>query len=325
MVTDKAKRKARILAFWQKHGLEATIEAFDVKRRTLFLWKSQQKKGGGSLESLNEKSRRPKNLRRREWPEEVKHEIRRLRTDHPNIGSDKVAVLIRCSPSFKVTSLPSARTIARLIADAPDKMRTFPVKVSHFGKIRPRKRAKKTRKPKDFHATYTGECVAFDTVERFVCGCRRYIVTMTDLHSRFSLAWATTSHASAAAANFFRMTCLMFPHRFKYVLTDNGSEFMKHFDAEIRRLHAIHWHTWPKTPKMNAHDERFNRTIQEEFVDYHEPELLNPDLFNQKLIEYLLWYNGERPHWSLGLKSPIQFLIQENPEECKMWWRDTFR
>jgi hypothetical protein len=74
---------------------------------------------------------------------------------------------------------------------------------------------------------------------------------------------------------------------------------------------------------MNAHDERFNRTIQEEFVDYHEPELLNPDLFNQKLIEYLLWYNGERPHWSLGLKSPIQFLIQENPEECKMWWRDT--
>jgi len=63
MVTDKAKRKARILAFWQKHGLEATVEAFGVKRRTLYLWKSQQKKGSGSLEALNEKSKRPRCVR----------------------------------------------------------------------------------------------------------------------------------------------------------------------------------------------------------------------------------------------------------------------
>lgn len=98
---------------------------------------------------------------------------------------------------------------------------------------------------------------------------------------------------------------------------------MKHFDHELRRLHRIHWHTYPKTPKVNAHEERFNRTIQEEFVDYHVPELLNPLTFNEQLIEYLLWYNGERPHWGLKLKSPIQFLTERNPQECNMWWRDT--
>jgi len=33
MITDKALKKAKILAFWEKHGLETTREAFSVKRR----------------------------------------------------------------------------------------------------------------------------------------------------------------------------------------------------------------------------------------------------------------------------------------------------
>jgi len=73
---------------------------------------------------------------------------------------------------------------------------------------------------------------------------------------------------------------------------------------------------------MNAQCERFNRTLQEEFVDYHVAELLDLADFNRKLTTYLSWYNAERPHWSLGLKSPVQFLIEHNPE-FRMWWTDT--
>ncbi len=29
----------------------------------------------------------------------------------------------------------------------------------------------------------------------------------------------------------------------------------------------------------------------------------------RELIPWLLWYNGERPHWGLKLKSHIQFLM----------------
>jgi hypothetical protein len=36
------------------------------------------------------------------------------------------------------------------------------------------------------------------------------------------------------------------------VLTDNGSEFMKHFDEEIRGLHKNHWHTYPRTPNIEC-------------------------------------------------------------------------
>ena len=37
MISDKAKRKAKILAFWGKYGLEATKKAFNVSRSILFL------------------------------------------------------------------------------------------------------------------------------------------------------------------------------------------------------------------------------------------------------------------------------------------------
>ncbi len=71
---------------------------------------------------------------------------------------------------------------------------------------------------------------------------------------------------------------------------------------------------------MNAHCERFNRTIQEEFVDYHRDTLLdNLTAFNNKMIDYLLWYNGKRPHWALNLMSPISFLVKMN-FQCNMWW-----
>jgi len=51
--------------------------------------------------------------------------------------------------------------------------------------------------------------------------------------------------------------------------TDNGSEFKKHFDEKLHKLHIIYYYTHPKTPNMNAHLERFNRTIQEDFIDWH--------------------------------------------------------
>ena len=325
MVTTTAKERTKILAFWNAHGLPATTDAFGVSRRTLYAWKARVRKGDGNLEALNPGSRRPRKVRSRrdEWPASIRQAIHRFRTEHPNLGAEKVSIFLRPWCTERRIRCPSARTIARMIADAPDKMRVFPKKVRHNGTIVARKRPKRARKPTSFRADHPGHCGALDTVERHIHGKRRYILTFVDLYSRFAFAWATTSHASAAAKEFFEIIRLVFPYRIEFVLTDNGSEFMKHFDQEIRRLHRVHWHTYPKTPKMNAHCERFNRTIQEEFVDFHTPELLDPATFNRKLIPWLLWYNGERPHWSLKLQSPVQFLMAQYPEECRMWWRDT--
>ncbi len=74
---------------------------------------------------------------------------------------------------------------------------------------------------------------------------------------------------------------------------------------------------------MNAHCERFNRTIQEQFVDYHA-DLLFTDLalFNRKMAAWLVEYNTVIPHHSLGLQTPIQFGFQQLPQ-CQRYWTHT--
>lgn len=76
---------------------------------------------------------------------------------------------------------------------------------------------------------------------------------------------------------------------------------------------------------MNAHCESFNGTIQEEFVDYHS-NLLFEDItkFNQKLSEYILFYNTRRVHWAFKNKqTPLDVLTRSDyyvaklPAECK--------
>ncbi len=327
MITDKAKYKARVLAFYQKHGLNATLDAFTAKRSTIFLWQKKLKEGQGKLETLNNQSRAPQSKRTRNWAAKALDEIKRLRWEHPNLGKDKIYPLLKEFCNQEGLVCPTGSTIGRLIKDLGG-LRIFPQKVSHFGKVKLLKRAKVLRKPKDFKAEYPGHLVALDTVERFIFGVRRYVITFEDIYTRFGFAWGTNSHASKAAKEFFDYCLLVFPYPIIFVLTDNGSEFKKHFNQELLNLHLIHYHTYPKMPKMNAHCERFNRTIQEEFVDFHQSELLDLVIFNRSLMSWLIWYNTKRPHYAFQNKlSPVQYIMSLEKAkilmESKIGWTHT--
>ena len=331
-MSEIAQKRYEILLFWDKYGLEATMDAFKVSRRTLYGWRKKLKESSGNKASLKAKSRAPKSRRKRIWAIETINEIKRLRKAHANLAKEKIYPLLKVFCEGRRLPCPSIRTIGRIIQDAPDKMRIIPIRLRPNGKQKLIKRTKKLRKPKGFKAAYPGHCVALDTIERFHNGMRRYIITFKDCYSRFAFAIATNSHTSQAAQSFLRLAHIAFPYKIENVLTDNGSEFMKSFQAELELQGEIHWHTYPRSPKMNAHCERFNRSIQEEFVDHHESDLFY-DLhgFNDNLIDYLTWFNGERPHFALNLNppkkqpfllSPVQYLIHHN-HQCNMWWPDT--
>ena len=147
MITEQAQARMRTLAFWQKHGLPATLDAFKVKRRTLFNWQQRLKEGHGQLEALNPKSRAPLQRRRRLWPPAVLDEIKRLRIAHPNLGQEKLRPELLALCQLRHLKCPQARTIGRLIKDLGG-LRTAPQRISHFGKIRAVKRAPVLRKPK---------------------------------------------------------------------------------------------------------------------------------------------------------------------------------
>jgi putative transposase len=69
--------------------------------------------------------------------------------------------------------------------------------------------------------------------------------------------------------------------------------------------------THTRCPKINGCIERYNRTLREEFLNYHINLIEDPEQLNLKLADYLIFHNTERPHKALGLKSPIDYLLSE--------------
>ncbi len=92
MINEHAQRRADIVQFWRKHGLRATTEAFNVSRRTLYNWQKKMRESNGHFAALEPGSRAPK--RRRVWNQRIIDEMRRVRTEHPNIGKEKIHIFL---------------------------------------------------------------------------------------------------------------------------------------------------------------------------------------------------------------------------------------
>lgn len=320
MITEQAKQRTRILAFWKRHGDAAAIEAFKVSRRSLFRWQSTLKDSGGKIECLNVKSTAPGQRRKRSVSDNIIAHIIALRTAHQRLGKDKLhAILLQEGYQSSVS------TIGRILTDLKKQGRMpAPVHLSFQGKTgnlveRAVKQRKKLRRPQGYRV------LEVDTVVRFIDGVKRYILTGVDTERRTAFAAAYTNHGSASAADFLRKARAVLPDCPMSVQTDNGSEFALHFAQGCKDAGITHFHTYPRSPKMNAHVERLNRTFDEEFIRYHRA-LLRDDVraFNDALVDWLLWYNGERPHYALGQVSPFRFMMQSLPtEKCQMWWTHT--
>ena len=323
MICSSAEQRLKVLQFWERHGLSATQEAFGVSRRTLFAWQAQLRRGRGKPHALKPGATRPKHLRRREWPRALIEEIRRLRMEHPNLGKEKLFPCIERFCRARELRTPSVRTIGRLIADAPDKMRHAKLRVSRFHQGRVQ-RQPRDRKPKGYRPELPGDCIAWDSIERRLHGLKRHLITCTDLASRFGFALGVKHLSSQQTYLAWQLHQVLFPAPVRRVLSDNGQEFARHFHSALQASGIEHWHTFPRTPKMNAHCERFNRTVQDEFLDVHE-ELLFYDLpqFNQRLLRWLAWFNAERPHHSLQLQTPLDILAHHVGLQCRKSWPNT--
>lgn len=162
-----------------------------------------------------------------------------------------------------------------------------------------------------------------DAIELRMGDLRRYIITMIDEHSDYALALAVPSLNSDITSHFFSKATKLFPVAIRQVVTDNGKEFLGNFDKTLQEASIKHIWTYPYTPKMNATCERFNRTLREQFIEFNELLLFEDlNLFNQRMAEYLVLYNSKRPHKSLELMTPVDYILRES-KNCNMWWTHT--
>ena len=133
---------------------------------------------------------------------------------------------------------------------------------------------------------------------------RFYIYTLIDVYSRWAWAKVTTRINTHRSLRFVHEAQSQAPFSFSTIQSDHGSEFSTWFTEHVGRTGLTHRHSRIRQPNDNGHLERFNRTIQEEC---RFPRLHQTTAAHQRAIDlYLPYYNSERLHLGLKLKTPLE-------------------
>lgn len=149
-----------VLCFYDKHGLDATLDAFNISRRTLYRWRAKLKYSK-RIVALKPRSSKPITFRASSINPLIVKKIREVREMYPNIGKDKTFHLqeFRDYCTFLHCNIPSISTIGRIIARDPFKMRCS-LKRAKIKRVRAQE---KRRKPKKLHISSTSNhCYGYD-------------------------------------------------------------------------------------------------------------------------------------------------------------------
>jgi putative transposase len=304
-----AKERMRILNFYAKYGEKATHEAFGVGRKTLFVWKKRLVRSK-AVASLVPYSTAPKRVRSTLVHPKVVEFIRALREEHPRLGKRKIKPILDAFCEKENLPICSEAKVGRIIKlnhlyyQKAGRSYHHPDSTSNKAKTK-RLRVRYSPKPRDFGY------IQMDTVVKLVDGVRYYLYTAIDTKGKFAFVLPYKGLNSENTVNFFNKLMFAAPFAIKEVQTDNGLEFLGAFEVALKKLNIPHLFTYPRCPKINGMIERFNRSLQEEFIDPHLDLIFNPQEFSSQLANYLLFFNGQRPHQALGYMTPLQYLIQK--------------
>lgn len=150
-----------------------------------------------------------------------------------------------------------------------------------------------------------GILVEIDTIFDGVPKERLYIYTLLDVCSRWGYAYPTERITTHRSLSFVKQAQDISPFNFQTLQSDHGAEFSKWFTKRINEYGLAHRHSRIRTPSDNGHLERFNRTLQEECLKRIPRSLRS---WKKEIPEYLHYYNTERPHMSLNMKSPLEVM-----------------
>lgn len=296
--SDIATYRLKVLEFGSVHGWKAVRDAFGVGRSTYYLWKSALTRTHGRLSSLVPQSTKPHRVRQMQYDHRLATFIRSVREQYGRIGKSKLEILLAAyAQEIGVSSLKST-AIGKII------------KRNHYyfeGRRHYKKRRTGVLRVKKAPKEKTPGYIELDCVIVYILGERHVFITAIDIVTKY----ATCSYAKSAictkAHDLLVHIHNLYGDRLRAVQTDNGSEFLGVFDQYCHAHDIPHLFTYPRSPRINGGIERFNRTIQEEFIDRTDSIYLGTDAITTHLQRYLNWYNDVRPHQSLGHLSPSKY------------------
>jgi transposase InsO family protein len=317
---EVARERLKIIQFYEHFGEKATKEAFGADRKVIHVWKKRLKYNDNKLMALIPFSTKPKRVRAMNTDKKIIQFIREKRRQYPRIGKEKLKPLLdKYCKHHGIRSI-SESTIGKIIKrhkmffQRSGRIYHDPgsTVAQNALKRKKRLRVKHPRKHTEFGHFQADSCYLF------LDGLKRYMISAIDSSMKFAFSSCYSYLSSRNGQDFLRRLQMVYPLSIKSIQTDNGAEFLGNFDEYLKRKQIPHYFSYPRCPKINGCVERYNRTLKEEFVYNNLDSIENIELFRRRLAEYLIFYNTERPHKTLGLKSPIDYLISKEAMSKKI-------
>lgn len=287
-------------------------KAIGIPRATLYRWEKRFEEEG--LKGMEDKSRRPRRTRRPTWSPELSQAVLALREQYPRWGKDKLVVLLR-REGWQVSTSMVGRIVSdlkarRVLKEPP---RSY---ISTRKRQQPRPYA--IRKPKEYKIRDPGDLVEVDTLDvRPLPGVELKHFTARDVVCRWDVVEAYSRATSRTAAKFLQTVLKRMPFEVKAIQVDGGSEFQADFEALCRDMGLKLFVLPPRSPELNGHVERAQRTHTEEFYEVY-PGDTDLKSLNPALMDWERVYNHIRPHQALQWKTPAEYLCDCHPEMAQL-------
>jgi len=312
-LSPKAKEKLEWIIFYHTVGKKkviATASYFGITRKTLHKWLKRFDER--NPRSLEERSRAPVKVRGWEVTREEEERIIFLRKTHIKWGKKKIKKLYLKTYREYISTWKIERVIRKwdLYQDREKHKKYIKVKAK-----RKEKTYIKSLEKKDSF----GFLWHIDAIIIWWYGARRVIFTALEDTTKIAFARVYKTNSSNFSKDFLLRLVYLVDSRVNYVHSDNGSEFEGSFSEACKDLALSQIYSRPHTPKDNPALERFNWTIQDEWLSLSEVGLDDINKANKDLTNWLIEYNNLRPHESLDYLTPLKYAQEHYFKVSPMW------
>jgi transposase InsO family protein len=306
---QKLSKKAQMRLKWMDYISKGNSVAlcsrhFDQPYSTIKFWHDRYQPY--NLTTLEERSKRPKRVRKSELSDEDWQRIYEARK-YELPGSGKVTLQKYIENEYGIRY--GQQQIQRVINESGLKRKKKPK-----GKPKRRKNRKHMYSVPKKAMAKPGGLVYLDVKHLRIGREKWYQFAALDHATRLLATKLYKRITSESTRKFFVYLDQEYPfEEIEYVGTDNGGEFLGVFDEDLKRRGIKHVFSSPASPKQNPFVERVIRTvIDQQYTIYGLEE--TPELQQEALDMFCQRYNYKRPHHSLNLVTPIEMFDKLNSQ-----------